>query len=348
MGTIEVSVVIPTYNRRDTLRGMLEALSRQTLAPEKFEVIVVVDGSTDGTWEMLQEIATPYALKPHYQENAGIASAVFSSGVSAARNRGAGIARGQILLFLDDDLLPLPELLEAHARFHRRDSTAVVLGRLLPSDETSKKRGWNRWDERVLQNHYKLMAKGDRPPAGWRLYSANFSVGRQQFLAVDGFDLGMGHVRGEDVELGFRLEDAGATYCFAPSAAGVHRGFRSFSSWCNSAYILGVRDIVLVKEKGRTQLFPRLSNWYRNKPLAVRWAVRLSLGRRRVLSALALALRAISGALSFLGFHRTAHMGYSTVFNLYYWHGVADELGNGNRVHPNLANALAGTEVSTE
>ena len=174
MGTIEVSVVIPTYNRKDTLRDMLEALSRQTLAREKFEVIVVVDGSTDGTWEMLQEIATPYALKPHYQENAALASAVFSSGVSVARNRGAGIARGQVLLFLDDDLLPLPELLEAHAGFHRRDPTAVVLGRLLPSDETAKKRGWNRWEERVLQNHYKLMTKGDRPPAGWRLYSATF------------------------------------------------------------------------------------------------------------------------------------------------------------------------------
>ena len=49
-----------------------------------------------------------------------------------------------------------------------------------------------------------------------------------------------------------------------------------------------------------------------------------------------------------MGFHQMARLGYSTLFNLYYWHGVADELGDWNRLHPNLANVLAGMEVSTE
>ena len=136
MGYIEVSVVIPTYNRRDVLRDMLMSLARQTLPCERYEVVVVVDGSTDGTWEMLQELETPYQLSSHYQTNAGLGSEVFSSGVSVARNRGARLAQGQVVLFMDDDLDALPELLEEHARVHRTVLNAVVLGCLLPSDET--------------------------------------------------------------------------------------------------------------------------------------------------------------------------------------------------------------------
>ena len=89
MSQIEVSVVIPTYNRKQILKDMLESLCQQTMPADRFEVIVVVDGSTDGTWEMLQEIDTPYGLTSLYQENAGLGSSVFSSGVSVARNKGA-------------------------------------------------------------------------------------------------------------------------------------------------------------------------------------------------------------------------------------------------------------------
>jgi len=61
--TPELSVVIPTYNRREYLRACLESLARQTASPEEFEVVVTVDGSTDGTIEMLASLPTPYALR---------------------------------------------------------------------------------------------------------------------------------------------------------------------------------------------------------------------------------------------------------------------------------------------
>lgn len=344
---MEISVVIPTYNRKDMLKDMLNALSHQTLPPDDYEVVVVVDGSTDGTWEMLQEIDTPFSLRPFYQENAGQASDVFSSGVSVARNLGAKEARGSVVLFLDDDLLPLPELLEAHATIHRSDTKAVALGRLLPSDERNEKRGWNIWEERVLQKHYRLMELGDRPPAGWRLYSGNFSVSRDLFQKHDGFDLQMGHVRGEDVELGLRLENDGARFYFAVDGSAIHRGYRSFTSWCNSALILGVRDVVLARDKGYQQLMSTIFRWHHAKSRAIRWTVRYSVDRKVIREVIVAALRVGSGIFSWLRMHKLAHAGYSVIFNLYYWHGVTNELGDIDRVRRSLT-SNQGMELETQ
>ena len=324
---LEMSVVIPTFNRREMLRDMLLTFYSQTLAPERFEVVVVVDGSTDGTWEMLNELQTPFQLKPFYQENSGQGSEVFSSGVSIARNKGVDEAEGRVILFLDDDLLPRPNLLEAHAKVHRGDSRAVVLGRLLPANGSyPNKKGWNVWEEEVLQNHYRLMGEGARPPAGWRLYSGNFSVNREMFLEVGAFDLNMGYIRGEDVELGFRLEDAGAVFHFGSDAGAEHLGFRTFASWCNSAYILGPRDIALAIQKGHDQLIPQMIRRYHREPAMLRAAVQATFNKRALRGAIA-ALGLSAGLVSKLKMRRLAHKIYSVIFQMQYWSGVADELG---------------------
>jgi glycosyltransferase involved in cell wall biosynthesis len=76
----ELSIIIPTYNRIGRLRACLQALAEQTLPFSGFEVIVAVDGATDGTMEMLAALQTPYALTAIYQEN---------QGQQVARNKGA-------------------------------------------------------------------------------------------------------------------------------------------------------------------------------------------------------------------------------------------------------------------
>jgi len=68
---IELSVIIPTYNRAGRLQDCLEALAKQTQPFSDFEVVVVVDGATDGTMEMLTTLTTPYVLTTIYQENQG-------------------------------------------------------------------------------------------------------------------------------------------------------------------------------------------------------------------------------------------------------------------------------------
>lgn len=323
---VEASVIIPTYNRRTLLAEALEQLGRQTLPASCFEVVVVVDGSNDGTWEMLRELKTPYRLRAVFQNNAGAGSRVYTSGVSEARNKGAGIAQGRVLVFLDDDVLPRPALLEEHLRFHRQSAPCVVLGQLLPAKDTGKK-GWNRWEERIFQRHYVAMSVGLRRPSGWRLYSANFSVGRQSFWDVSGFGQGLGNIRGEDVDLGLRLERRGVRFYFSPEAAAVHRGFRSFVSWRNAAYTLGSRDVLLAKNYQLVQPLIQTLRGYQRCPFITRNLVQLYLQSELVRSATVKALRAVSGALSFLTLHGVAHYGYGALFKLEYWRGIADALG---------------------
>jgi glycosyltransferase involved in cell wall biosynthesis len=68
---IDLSIVIPTHDRVERLRACLAALARQTQSAADFEVVVIVDGSTDGTMAMLQDFDAPYLLRPIWQENSG-------------------------------------------------------------------------------------------------------------------------------------------------------------------------------------------------------------------------------------------------------------------------------------
>src|SRR5688500_1576779 len=98
-----VSVIVPTYNRKDSVLRTLGSLSRQTLSTDFYEVIVVDDGSVDET----AGIATqefPFTLRYLSQENRG---------ATKARNHGAVESRGDVLVFIDDDVTVSPQALEA-------------------------------------------------------------------------------------------------------------------------------------------------------------------------------------------------------------------------------------------
>ena len=111
---LDVSVVVPTYNRSDRLRRVLVALDRQiTTTPDgrtfTFEVVVVSDGSTDDTVEVAEKLETSYPLRVMEQEN---------SGPAGARNRGVQATTGRIIVFIDDDVIPAPGCLRAHVSRH--------------------------------------------------------------------------------------------------------------------------------------------------------------------------------------------------------------------------------------
>jgi glycosyltransferase involved in cell wall biosynthesis len=122
-----LSAVVCTHERAELLRRMLESLCHQTLALDAFEVVLVDDGSSDATREVALSFRSRLPLRYVYQRNAGLA---------AARNLGLFVARGEVLLFLDDDDLAEPGLLEAHVGAHRRrpEPEVAVLGytRLAP------------------------------------------------------------------------------------------------------------------------------------------------------------------------------------------------------------------------
>lgn len=102
-GSPAIGVIIPTYNRRRSLEELLDTLAAQTLPREEFEVVVVDDGSTDGT-ETLSARTYPFRMRYHRQSNAGDA---------AARNQGAALTAAEWLVFLDDDILVHEGFLQA-------------------------------------------------------------------------------------------------------------------------------------------------------------------------------------------------------------------------------------------
>jgi len=112
----EISVIIPTFNRAEQLRLCLDSLSRQTAAPETFEVVVVDDGSTDGTEEMLRTYGAPFPLRVEQQANRG---------PGAARNRGIELAAGAFCLFMDDDILADPQFVSEHLLAQRAGGGVV-------------------------------------------------------------------------------------------------------------------------------------------------------------------------------------------------------------------------------
>ncbi len=112
-------MIVPTFNRRDYLADTLASLTNQTLASDHFEVIVVDDGSSDGTEEVARE-TYPFRLRYIRQDNQGDAE---------ARNTGALHSEAKILVFLDDDILVEPEYLESVVQAQSSDPKRIIVGK---------------------------------------------------------------------------------------------------------------------------------------------------------------------------------------------------------------------------
>jgi glycosyltransferase involved in cell wall biosynthesis len=122
---MKASVIIPTYNRPDQLARLLESLATQSLGVEAYEVIVVDDGSTT-SYAPVVERPWPFRLRFLSQENAGEA---------VARNLGVSLAEGEFIVFLDDDMVVIPEYLEALYLEHLEHPTALLLGTMLVPEQ---------------------------------------------------------------------------------------------------------------------------------------------------------------------------------------------------------------------
>ena len=205
---MQFSVVIPTFQRRDIVLRTVAALERQLL--HDFEVIVVVDGSADGTADALRRLDTSFPLTVVEQRNAGAA---------AARNAGAALATGDVLLFLDDDMEAHPALLLEHERC-RRAGADLVLGDLPLHPESPRNLlswGVGFWARSRLDRLAAVDA--ELPPA--ELLTGQLSVTRAAFESLGGFDAELtrdGLFGGEDVDFGHRATEAGLEVVFTPAA----------------------------------------------------------------------------------------------------------------------------------
>jgi glycosyltransferase involved in cell wall biosynthesis len=123
----EASIVIPTYNRADSLLRVLESLVRQTYPHAKFEVIVVDDGSTDNTGQLAWQ-SFPFRVRYCHQENRG---------ATEARNTGASLSLAETLVFMDDDIVAAPEMLEHLIQEISYSDRLIVMAALIPAVDGS-------------------------------------------------------------------------------------------------------------------------------------------------------------------------------------------------------------------
>lgn len=210
----ELSVVIPTFNRVDILPRVLAALGTQSLAPDQFEVIVVDDGSADGTATFLKSYRPPYSFTIFAQAN---------SGPAGARNRGVLAARAPLVLFIGDDTVPEAALLEVHRDAHRQapGRKISVLG------YTTWPRGkrvtpfLHHINEFGLQFGYALIQDPESVPFNF-FYTSNISLPRQALLDIGLFDTSFPHAAWEDIELSYRLSQKGYVIVYRPRAVARH------------------------------------------------------------------------------------------------------------------------------
>lgn len=205
-----VSVIIPTHNRCKTLSALLQLLERQSYPLSLLEVVVVADGCHDATVDMLCHYQAPYQLRYLQQDGQGPA---------IARNAGAAAATGSLLLFLDDDIEPSDQLVEAHVQAHRTLNQVVVgyLPFCMPAHSGFYHQQLRLWWE----NKFQQMRKPGYRYSYDDLLSGNFSLSAHLFNQVKGFDTSL-RCR-EDYELGLRLIAANAEFVFVREAWGYHR-----------------------------------------------------------------------------------------------------------------------------
>jgi glycosyltransferase involved in cell wall biosynthesis/peptidoglycan/xylan/chitin deacetylase (PgdA/CDA1 family) len=203
----QLSIIIPTYNRAEMLRACLEALFHQTQPATDFEVIVVVDGSTDGTRDMLANLAPPWKLRVIWQAN---------SGPGTARNRGAEAATGRYFLFLDDDIIADARLVAEHLRVQRAHEGIIGLGQLTLT-LLGRADGFTRFFAERWRDHYARLDR-TRSPSFNDCWSGNLSLPGSAFIEAGGFAVDL--PRCEDLELGYRLERRGLSFVYIPDAIG--------------------------------------------------------------------------------------------------------------------------------
>jgi len=318
MSGLACSVVIPSYNRSSTLEMVLRGLERQTIPGVMFETIVVLDGSTDDSAAMLtgwERSANLTNLRWQWQPN---------SGQAIARNTGVHLAQAPVVVFLDDDVVPEPDLIAAHLRWHEQDTPVAVLGDahvVREQHDSMYHLGvWAWWEDM----YYRRARPGRQP--GYRDFCAgNVSLRQEDFSLVGGFDTTFRGYGGEDYELGYRLLRAGVQFLADRSAQACHYHRTTVAGVLRTTRQEAYGDVLL----GRKH--PELRGGLR--------LMRIPTGRYGLLVRLALRAPALGDQLMallkhVLPFYERAKMRrcwlecFNHLRGYAYWRGVRDVLGS--------------------
>lgn len=247
-----LSVVIPTYNRCETLQKAISAYLNQTALQNISEIIVVDDGSSDSTRGVTARLSEQSVTSIRYfrQENKGPA---------AARNLGIREARSELILFTDDDIIPGPALVAEHIEFHRRfpDLPTAVLGEVTWDPEVQPTPFMRWYGSDCLFSYARFIGRTDLDYTDF--YTCNLSL-KTEFLRRYGtFDEEFKVAAYEDIELGYRLKKAGMRLVYRPKALAYHHQFISFDDACRRARKSAMAETVFRKKEAGVHFVSRQS-----------------------------------------------------------------------------------------
>lgn len=252
---MKLSVIIPTYNRAKILKTCLERLIIQEGVD--FEIIVVDDGSTDHTADVVSEVKmrkprTDVPITYIYQENAH---------QGAARNNGAKKATGDILLFIGDDIFAEPGFLMQHMNIHtlHSEEQTVVLGHttwdpeleITPYMKFLESSGW--------QFAYHLLKPGftDHPEPYKFFYMSNLSM-KKSLFEKEQFNLKFKQYGWEDTELGYRCwAKHELRLYYEPDAKALHHHYMDDSALPKRMQTVGRSAVLFQKLQPKVEVMPK-------------------------------------------------------------------------------------------
>lgn len=217
---MQISIIIPTYNGEKKILNVLRSLEMQTF--KEFEVIVVIDGSTDNTKQVLEKNNFDFkSLKIIYQEN---------KGRSGSRNTGAKAASTDLLLFLDDDMRLASDSLQKHIGFHQKHPNSWFMGNaiedknLMKTDLQKYRAFLSRKWSKPFENNPEPLQKNN-----FFLMAAHLSLPKNHLFELGGFDEAL--TDAEDYDLGKKALQANIPIFFKPEIMGWHDDFITCRSY---------------------------------------------------------------------------------------------------------------------
>ena len=245
---MRLSIIIPTYNRGDRITATLESITTQTLLPH--EVIVVIDGSTDNTADVVKKFSSKLPLTVVEIPNGGR---------SVARNTGVARSTGDLLVFFDDDMRLFPDCLRDHLDHHQKYPGSLFVGAIREDEKLFvtdiqqyrlslyERKGWVNQEQ---------SAPEPMNESNLYLAAANFSIDRKSFNALSGFDERLRD--SEDFDLGARAVKEGYSIYGSNSSAFAYHDDPITCRY----YISRQRQYY----QSRTQLRNMKPELYRNRP----------------------------------------------------------------------------------
>ncbi len=255
---VDLSVIIPTYQRRNIVVRAITALAAQTLPASRFEVIVVIDGSDDGTYELLTALRPAFALRVLWQANQGRA---------AACNRGIQAAQGAIVVLLDDDMQPSPDFLAAHDAAHQSAQRRGVIGaapvRIIAKDTLAAQYVAHKFNQHLVklaQPGYRMVLRD--------FYSGNFSIRRDVLLAIGLFNQAFTRYGNEDLELALRLRQAEVAIGYDAAAIAFQHYPKDFAGLARDTFAKGQTAVQFARMHPEAVRELRMDDFRDNRPIA--------------------------------------------------------------------------------